>query len=50
MEGDESLESQIENIDQGNMEVEEQKEKKQVEGEKEEAILGSAKKEEDKEE
>lgn len=51
VEGDESLESQIENIDQGNMEVEEeQKEKKRLEGGKEEAILGSAKKEEDKEE
>ncbi len=46
VEGDDSLESQIENFDQGNnMEVEEeQKDKKQLEAGKDETVLGSAKK------
>jgi hypothetical protein len=46
VEGDDLLESQVENYDQGNMEVEEDmKERKLVEVGKEEAVMGSTKKE-----
>ena len=46
VEGDDTLESQVDNYDQGNMEVEEEmKEKKLVEVGKEEAVMVSAKKE-----